>query len=183
LLDDDYDLISRCLKREVEAEYKLYQRFAPRMFGLCLRYGGNEMEAEDILQDGFMRLFSHLHQFRFEGSIEGWIRRIFVTTAINYYRKNLKFCEDVELTNAYEDATLQEDALSVISTKELLALLQRLPLGYRTVFNLFVIENYNHKEIADLLGISEGTSKSQFHRAKSLVRRMLKEMETEHIIG
>ena len=183
MLDDDYDLVSRCLKKDAEAEYKLYQRFAPRMFGICLRYGSNEMEAEEILQDGFMRLFSRLHQFKFEGSMEAWISRIFVTTAIIYYWKNLKHIREVELTNACEDATFQEDALSVLTTKELLATIQRLPVGFRTVFNMFVIENYSHKEIAGLLGISEGTSKSQLHRAKFCIRKMLKEMEAEHIIG
>jgi RNA polymerase sigma factor (sigma-70 family) len=177
LIDDDYDLVSRCLKKEVVAEYKLYERFAPRMNGVCLRYGGNEMEAGEILQIGFIRLFSHLHQFRFEGRFEGWVRRIFVTSAINYYKKNLKFRQDVELTAIDEDASLQEDALSRISTKELLAIIQSLPVGYRTIFNMYVIENYQHNEIADMLGISEGTSKSQLSRAKTAVRQMLKERE------
>lgn len=144
------------------------------MYGICLRYGGNATEAEDILQNGFLRLFTHLYQFRFEGSFEGWVRKIFVTTAINYYRQNLKFSHDVELSEVREDATLDAEVLSVIAARELLAIIQSLPVGYRTVFNMYVIERYDHKEIAAMLGISEGTSKSQLHRAKSSVRQMLK---------
>ena len=94
------------------------------MFGICLRYGGNENDAEEILQMGFIRLFGNLHQFRSEGSLEGWIHRIFVTTAINYYKKQLKFNQHVELNNINENATLQEDSLSIISTKELLSIIQ-----------------------------------------------------------
>jgi len=177
LFDDDYELLSRCLRKEAAAEYQLYQRFAPKMYGICLRYGGNETEAADILQNGFMRLFSHLDQFRFEGSLEQWVQRIFVNAAINYLKKNFKFSRDVELFRANEGVSLLEDALSMISTKELLAMIQKLPPGYRAVFNMYVIENYEHKEIANSLGISEGTSKSQLHRAKLSVRRMLKECE------
>ena len=177
MFDHDYDLLSRCLKKEVAAEYQLYHHFAPKMYGICLRYGGNELEAEEILQNGFIRLFSHLHQFKFKGSVEQWVERIFLNTAINYIKKNLKFSMEVELSNVEEDAALQEDVFSIIATKELLAIIQSLPPGYRMIFNLFVIEDYDHKEIAKLLGISRGTSKSNLHRAKSLVRRMLKERE------
>jgi RNA polymerase sigma factor (sigma-70 family) len=157
------------------AEYQLYHRFAPKMYGVCLRYGGNETDAEEILQLGFIRLFHNLYQFRFEGSLDGWVKRVFVTTAINYYKKQLKFKQNVELNNANEDATMQEDSLSVMTTKELLAIIQSLPTGYRTIFSMHEIEGYGHKEIADLLGISEGTSKSQLHLARHSVRRMLKE--------
>jgi RNA polymerase sigma factor (sigma-70 family) len=177
LFDPDYDLLSRCLRKEATAEYQLYQRFAPKVFGICLRYGGNEMEAEDILQNGFIRLFRNLHQFRYEGSLDGWVHRIFVNTAINYYRKNLKFNRGVELAEADEDTTIEADVLASISTRELLAVIQGLPVGPRTIFNLYVIEGYDHKEVANLLGISEGTSKSQLHKAKKTVKRMLKEFE------
>jgi RNA polymerase sigma-70 factor (ECF subfamily) len=176
LLNDDKDLLSRCLNREVAAEYQLYHRFAPRMYGICLRYGGNQMEAEEILQNGFMRLFSHLHQFRHEGSFEGWVQRIFVNTAINYYKSNLKYNLDVELSDDLGDHT-SRDAMSLMSENELLSVIQRLPSGYRTIFNMYVIENYQHNEIATILGIAEGTSKSCLHRAKTIIQRMLKEME------
>jgi len=178
LFDKDRDLISRCLQKDRAAEKQLYHRFAPIMFGVCLRYGGNEMEAEDILQNGFIRLFSHLHQFRFKCDLENWVHPIFVTTAINYYRQQLKFNQQLELDENMEDTIfLNEDAISLMSKKELLAVIHRLPVGYRTVFNMYIIEGYDHKEIASLLRISEGTSKSQLHRAKISVRRMLKEIE------
>ena len=147
------------------------------MFGICLRYAGTKNDAEEILQIGFIRLFHNLHQFRFEGSLEGWVQRVFVTTALNYYKKHLKFNLNVELDNAHEDATMQEDSLSMMTTKELLSIIQSLPPGYRTVFSLHEIDGYAHKEIASLLGISEGTSKSQLHLARNSVKRMLQERE------
>lgn len=143
------------------------------MFGICLRYGGNEMEAEDILQTGFVRLFRCLHQFKFKGSFDGWVHRIFVTTAINYYRNNLKYIREVDLAEAIEIEAIQEDVLSAMTTKELLEIIQTLPIGCRTVFNMYVIENYGHQEIANLLGISAGTSKSQLNLAKSSIKRIL----------
>jgi len=173
LSQEDYDLLLRCLNREVAAEYLMYRRYAPKMFAICLRYAGNEMEAEDILQNGFLRLFTHLHQFRFKGSLEGWIRKIFVTTAINYYRMYFKFRREDEFSTALKDATITPEILSAISTQELLDMIHSLPPGYRTIFNMYVIEEYNHKEIAGMLGISVGTSKSQLHRAKSAVRQMI----------
>ena len=173
MVDDDNDLISRCLKNDPAAEYELYHRFAPKMFGICLRYGGNEKEAEDILQNGFIRLYSRLHQFKKEGNLGAWVERIFVTTAINYYRKNLKYGRNVEYTDNEPYSTVQEGVLSAMSAKEVLAVIQGLPLGCRTVFNMHVIENYEHKEIAESLGISVGTSKSQLSRAKCLIRQRL----------
>lgn len=175
MVDNTPDLLSRCLRKEVAAEYQLYHQLAPRMYGICLRYGGNETEAQDILQNGFIRFFSNLHQFRSEGSIEAWAHRIFVTSAVNYYKQNLKFSQEEELTNNIEDAISLKSSLTEKSTAELLGLIQRLPSGSRTVFNLFVLENYGHKEISEMLGISENTSKSQLHRAKAAVRQMLNE--------
>jgi RNA polymerase sigma factor (sigma-70 family) len=183
LLDDNLELLSRCLKKDVSAEYQLYRHFAPKMYGICLRYGGNENDAAEILQLGFIRLFNNLYQYRYEGNLEGWVQRIFVTTAINYYKQQLKFNQHVELNNASEDATLQEDSLSIISVKELLAIIQSLPPGYRTIFSMHEIEGYGHKEIAGLLGIAEGTSKSQLHLARQSVMRILREREQENIIG
>jgi RNA polymerase sigma factor (sigma-70 family) len=173
LVDNNAELLSRCLRKEVAAEYQLYHQLAPRMYGICLRYGGNETEAQDILQNGFIRFFSNLHQYRSQGSIEAWAHRIFVTSAVNYYRQNLKFSQVEELTDDIDDAISLKNSLTEKSTAELLGLIQCLPSGSRTVFNLFVLENYGHKEIAEMLGISENTSKSQLRRAKSAVRQML----------
>ncbi|MFZ4521667.1 MAG: RNA polymerase sigma factor [Bacteroidales bacterium] len=172
-MDQDKELLVKCLERDAEAEKQLYDRFAPKMYGVCLRFAGNRMEAEDILQNGFIYLFGNLKKFRFEGSLEGWVRRIFVNAAINYYRSNLKFKVQVELPGEMENTLLNEDALSAMSTKELLKVIQGLHPRYRTIFNLYVIENYGHKEISEMLGISVGTSKAQLCRAKQIIRKIL----------
>jgi RNA polymerase sigma factor (sigma-70 family) len=177
LFDSDKDLVSRCLKKDRVAEQQLYRRYAPKMYGVCLRYSGSEMDAEEILQNGFMNLFNRLYQYRFECPLDGWVRPIFVHAAINFFKKQMKFSQHVDLENIGRDATFHEDALSIISTKELLAMIQRLPVGYRTVFNMNVIEGYGHREIAEMLGISEGTSKSQLHHARMSMRRMLGDIE------
>ena len=149
------------------AEYELYRRLAPKMFGICLRYGGTEREAEDIMQNGFMRLFAKLDQFRFDSSIETWGKKIFINAAIDWYRKNLKFSRETELQEEITHLHNDESDLPDLSAEELLLLIQKLPPGYRAVFNLYVIENFEHREIAGMLGISEGTSKSQLSRAKA----------------
>jgi RNA polymerase sigma factor (sigma-70 family) len=180
-MDPDHELISGCLNRELDSQNKLYQRFAPRMYGVCFRYAGNEMEANDILQNGFLRIFSNLHQYRFNGSLDGWVRRIFIRTALNYCRHNAKYSKEIQEIDFDQHATLSEDAVSILSTKELLAIIQNLPEGMRTVFNLFVIDGYSHEEIGGMLGISEGTSRSQLFHAKSLIKKQLQYLETMRI--
>ncbi len=176
-MDAEHELISGCLNQEPVSQEKFYRQFAAKMFGICLRYAVNPMEAEDMLQCGFIHIFSRLHQFRFEGSLEGWVKKIIIHTAVNYCRKQAKFQLEVELKEDCLEATISEDALSVLSTKDLLAIVQGLPTGRRTVFNLYVIEGYCHREIGEMLGISEGTSKSQLHRAKASIRKYLMESE------
>ena len=168
-MNSEREIVELCLKNDVRAQELFYRRYAGKMFGVCLRYAGNPMEAEDILQEGFIRTFLNLHHFRFEGSLEGWVRRTMVNTAINHYKKQLKFQKEVELHEAVTFATNQEDALSKLSTEELLGIIQELPPGYRTVFNLYVMEGYTHREIGESLGISENTSKSQFSRARNAI--------------
>lgn len=170
----DEDLVTGCLRRDSISETMLYRKFAPKMYGICLRYAGNEMEANDIMQNGFLRVYANMHRFRNEGSLEGWIRRIVINTAINYNKQRLKFRNEVELKEEY-DATIPEETLSKLSTQDLLAVIRSLSPGHRTVFNLYAIEGYGHKEIASMLGITEGTSKSQLHRAKESIRRRLEE--------
>ena len=183
MAEDDNELVSRCLKKEVAAEYELFRRFAPKMYGICLRYGGSEPEADEILQSGFIRLFSRLHQYRREGSLESWIKRIFVSTAINYYKNTLKFNKLVEITSEDEYSVVEEGEGSAWSEKELLEVIRKLPVGYRTIFNMFVIEDYRHEEIANLLGITIGTSKSQLNRAKALIRKMLSDRGHQNTIA
>ena len=154
-------------------QYELYQRFAPKMFGVCLRYAGSAEEAEDILQEGFIKVFKKLESFRGEGSFEGWVRRIFVNTAIEHFRKKAHLQPITEK----EEGTIEGKYLSVLDNlaeKDIIGLVQQLSPGYRTVFNMYVVEGYTHREIADLLGISEGTSKSQLSRAKLILQDLVK---------
>lgn len=152
----------------------LYDRFAGKMYAVCLRYTKDEDEAQDVLQDGFIKVFRNLEKFRGDGSFEGWIRRIFVNTAIEYYRRSVNNKPVTEKEErSLEDTGL--DALDNIHEKEILQLISELSPGYKAVFNLYVIEGYSHKEIADMMKISEGTSKSQLARAKAVLQKMIKE--------
>jgi len=132
------------------------------------------MEAEDILQEGFIKVFQNLSSLSSRNSFDGWIYKLMVNTAINYYKRQLKFQNEVSQNFESSDATIPEDALSKLSYNELLKILQGLPLGYRTVFNLYVIEGFTHREIGELLGISENTSKTQLWRAKASMRKILR---------
>lgn len=152
---------------------ELYNRYAPKMYGLCLRYASNSEEAEDILQEGFIKVFNKIGSFRKEGSFEGWMRRIFVNTAIEQFRKKIHLQPITE----YEENTVEGKYLSVLDSmaeKDIIQLVQQLSPGYRTVFNMYVVEGYTHKQIADALGISEGTSKSQLSRAKQILQELVK---------
>ncbi|MCK9204674.1 MAG: sigma-70 family RNA polymerase sigma factor [Bacteroidales bacterium] len=172
-MDAELDLVSRCLKREAASQKLLYQRYAPTMYGICLRYASNADDAEDLLQEGFIRIFCKLHHFRGDGSLEGWMRRIMVTTALNYCTAHIKNNLEVGLNEVVSSATFSEDALSILTTEEMLRIIHELPVGFRTVFNLFVVEGYSHYEIGEMLGINENTSKSHLHRAKVLIRKRL----------
>ncbi len=168
------DLIHGCMEGNRRMQEELYRRFSPRMYAVCLRYAGNAEEAEDILQEGFIKVFKKLGSFRGDGSFEGWIRRIFVNTAIEHFRRK-RYLQPV---TEKEESTLEGKSLSALdglAEKDILALVQELSPGYRTVFNMYVVEGYTHKEIGDMLGISEGTSKSQLSRAKVILQDMVKQ--------
>ncbi|MCW3074866.1 MAG: polymerase sigma-70 factor [Flaviaesturariibacter sp.] len=170
---NDSDLIEGCIRGERKMQQELYQRFAPKMFGVCLRYAGNTEEAEDILQEGFIKIFKKVGSFRSEGSFEGWVRRIFVNTAIEHFRRKTY----LQPVTEREEETIEGSYLSVLDSlaeKDIIALVQQLSPGYRTVFNMYVVEGYTHKQIADILGISEGTSKSQLSRAKIILQEMVR---------
>ena len=152
---------------------ELYRQFSPRMYAVCLRYAGSAEEAEDILQEGFIKIFKKLDSFRAEGSFEGWVRRIFVNTAIEHFRRK-RYLQPV---TEKEENTIEGKSLSALddlAEKDILALVRQLSPGYRTVFNMYVVEGYTHKEIGDMLGISEGTSKSQLSRAKVILQDMVR---------
>lgn len=167
------DLIQGCISGNRRMQELLYQRFSPRMYAVCLRYAGSAEEAEDILQEGFIKIFKKLDSFRSEGSFEGWIRRIFVNTAIEHFRRK-RYLQPV---TEKEENTIEGKYISVLdelAEQDILSLIRELSPGYRTVFNMYVVEGYTHKEIADMLGISEGTSKSQLSRAKVILQEMVK---------
>lgn len=172
------DLIKGCLEGDRRMQEELYRRLSPRMYAVCLRYAGNAEEAEDILQEGFIKVFKKLESFRGEGSFEGWVRRVFVNTAIEHFRRK-RYLQPVteKEENTIEGKSLS--ALDELGEKDILALVQQLSPGYRTVFNMYVVEGYTHKEIGDMLGISEGTSKSQLSRAKVILQDMVKQFLDE----
>ncbi|OLY91975.1 RNA polymerase sigma factor [Cnuella takakiae] len=166
------DLIEGSLRGDRKAQSELYHRFAPKMYGVCLRYAANAEEAEDILQEGFVKVFRKLESYRSEGSFEGWVRRIFVNTAIEHFRRKTHLQPLTEKEEeTYEGSYLT--ALDNMAEKDIVALVQQLSPGYRTVFNMYVVEGYSHKQIAELLGISEGTSKSQLSRAKQILQDLV----------
>lgn len=155
----------------------LYDRLAPRMFPLCIRYVGDRALAEDVLQDGFITLFTRLKDYKGEGSFEGWARRIFVTTALMDLRKKdaLKMSEDLDAARGLKTETVSQ--VQNIGYKELMELIMTLPPGFRTVFNMYAIEGYSHKEISEILGISETTSRTQLSRARIWLQNKIKERE------
>jgi RNA polymerase sigma-70 factor (ECF subfamily) len=148
------------------------------MLGVCLRYAKDQYEAEDMLQIGFVKVFQKLSEFRGEGSFEGWIRRIMVNSAIEVYRKNQRMLSAVDIEEVFDEPQTTFD-MSGLEAKDLLKLIQQLSSGYKLVFNMYVIEGYSHKEIAEQLGITEGASKSQLSRARTILKEKLKKMEAE----
>ncbi len=165
------DLINGCIRGDRQMQEELYNRFAGKMYAVCLRYANNANDAQDLLQEGFIKVFRNLHRFRAEGSFEGWIRRVFINSSIEHFRK-----KSIQLSKVSEreEETIGDDdisALDNLAEKDIINLIQELSPGYRTIFNLYVIEGYSHKEIAEQLGISEGTSKSQLARARSILQK------------
>ena len=162
-----------CLDNDAAAQEALYRQHSPKMLGVCYRYGKNREDAEDMLQEGFIKVFGQLHQFRSEGSLEGWIRRIIVHTCINNLKKNKKFRESVDLIHANSIQLKEESIPSILQAKQVVEYIRQLPIGYRTVLNLYAIEGFSHKEIGDMLDIAESTSRSQYTRAKAMLEEVL----------
>jgi RNA polymerase sigma factor (sigma-70 family) len=166
------ELIKGCLRRDGNAQRQLYDIFSSKMYSICYRYVKDSMEAEDILVTSFMKVFDKINQFKNEGSFEGWIRRIVVNEALTYLRRNRSMYLETELEQADRepDYNMLGDHLEA---EDLMNMIKELPTGYRIVFNLYAIDGYSHKEIADQLGISENTSKSQLSRARTYLQKML----------
>lgn len=177
---DDATLIKGCIKGKRDAQRQLYDKYARKMFGVCLRYSKDYHHAEDLLQEGFVKVYRNISKFRFDGSFEGWIRRIFVNTAIEHYRKTTHLYPINEVVHN-PASTVSSGALERLNEQDLLGFVQKLSPGYRTVFNLYAIEGYSHKEVADMLGISEGTSKSQLARARYILQKaVMKHQEVRY---
>jgi len=169
---DEAELIAECKKGDPKAQRLLYTMYASKMLGVCRRYANDKDVAQDLLQDGFIKVFEKIGTYKGEGAFAGWIRRIFVNTSLEYLRKSslMNFSVNIDECINIKDE-IQTSTLSKLNTEDLLACISRLPVGYRTVFNLYAIEGYSHSEIAEMLHIKESTSQSQMLRAKRLLQK------------
>ena len=166
-------ILQGCLKNVATAQRELYNRYSPKMLAVCYRFAHNREDAEDMLQEGFIKVFSQIHTFQSKGAFEGWIRRIIVHTCINNLKKNKRFNESLDIVHAHGVQVREESVPSIVQAKQIVECIRILPIGYRTVLNLYAIEGYSHKEIADMLDIEESTSRSQYTRAKQMLEDIL----------
>jgi RNA polymerase sigma factor (sigma-70 family) len=172
MLLSEEEMINGCIDGNRICQRELYDRNASKMLGVCMRYAKDRAEAEDMLQEGFIKVFKNISRFRNEGSFEGWIRQIMVFTAINMFnQRKRKFKESLD-AELY-DVAIDDQVIEKIAAKEIVILIQQMPEGYRTIFNLYAVEGYTHREIGELLNIAEGTSKSQYSRAKQYMQESL----------
>lgn len=169
----DEQIVEGCIKKDAIAQKHLYEKFVRKMMGVCLRYADSTEEAEDVVQNGFISVFENISSYRGTGPLEGWIRRIMVNTALTNIRKNKKLKQNIELDSVEFMLPSTNQLNESFEARDLLKIIQTLPTGFRTVFNLYAIEGYSHKEIADMLNISEGTSKSQYSRAKAHLQKLI----------
>jgi RNA polymerase sigma-70 factor (ECF subfamily) len=179
-MDKESKLIEGCLAGKRKAQNELYMRFARQMYGICLRYATNSAEAQDMLQEGFIKIFSALASYQSKGSFEGWIKRIIINNALNHIRSSARqplFADFTEVENLPEPVPDADGSAPPPDTETMLKLIQELPEGYRMVFNLYVFEDYTHKEIAEAAGISESTSKTQLMRARNQLQKKISELQ------
>jgi len=166
---DHQKLVKDCLKGKSQAQRELYELFAQTMLGVCYRYTRSVRDAEDVLQEGFIKVFHHLAQYKQQGELGAWIRRIMVNTALNYLKRNRKYQEEMFFTEEYLHPVTDDDPAVRLQAKELADLIRQLPQGYQVIFNLHAVEGFTHVEIGEMLGISDGTSRSQYSRARNLL--------------
>jgi RNA polymerase sigma-70 factor (ECF subfamily) len=166
-------ILKGCLQNDPAAERELYNRYSPKMLSVCYRFAHNREDAEDMLQEGFIKIFSQMHTFGNRGAFEGWIRRIIVHTCINILKKNKKFNESVDIIHATGAMVREESVPSIVQAKQIVECIRMLPIGYRTVLNLYALEGYSHREIGLMLDIEESTSRSQYTRAKAMLEEIL----------
>ena len=170
---DDITLVKECSKGNAKAQRLLFDKFSKKMLGVCLRYSSNLEEAEDVLQNGFVSVFENIQTYKGTGAFEGWVRKIIVNAALTNIRKNKKFKQNIALEKVDFMLPSLTHTGEEFAAKDLLKIIQTLPPGFRTVFNLYAIEGYSHKEIGKKLNISEGTSKSQYSRAKAYLQKII----------
>jgi len=166
-------ILQGCLKNNAAAQKALYEKYSAKMLVVCYRYAPSREDAEDMLQEGLIKVFSQIHTFENRGALEGWVRRIIVHTCINNLKKNKRFNESVDLIHANSLQVREETVPSIIQAKEVVECIRLLPIGYRTVLNLYAIEGFSHREIAAMLDIEESTSRSQYTRAKAMLEDVL----------
>ena len=167
------ELLQGCLRENRTAQHELFRRYAGKMMTVCLRYARHRAEAEDVLQDAFIRIFNNLNQFQGKGSLEGWIRRIVINTSLKYIQKMSFQKEGLNGLESIPEMSIAPTVYAHLSEQELMALIANLPHGYRTVFNLFVIDGFSHAEIAQMLKIEEGTSRSQLAKARYMLQKII----------
>ncbi len=170
---DDQKLIEGVISKDAKSQEAFYNKYASRMYALCLRYARHQMEAEDLLQEGFIKVYAHIHEFKFNGSLEGWIRKVFTNLALNVVNKKQFKNELYVADNNFRIESNEISIIDKLSEQELITLISTLPIGYRTIFNLYVIDGYSHFEIAEMLEITESTSRSQLTKAKKSLRELL----------
>jgi RNA polymerase sigma-70 factor (ECF subfamily) len=173
---EEKDLVRLCKKNDRTAQKELYGLFAPEMLGVCYRYTKSLDDAEDVLQEAFVKVYTQMGQFRGEGALGGWIKRIMVTTAISYLRRHNRYRNQMDFDHQPLHVVAEETATANLNIRELMDLIQRLPAGYQTVFNLVGIEGYDHTEVAKMLGISVQTSRSQYSRARAQLMKWVEEL-------
>lgn len=176
------EIIEGCRRGDAVSQRELYERYAATMYGVCCRYAGDRTLAEDLLHDGFITIYTKIGEYRGDGSFEGWCRRIFVNTALGYLRKKNPLSASDDIAEAVWLSDTHEDALDKMSGDELLEIVGSLPDGYRTILNLYAVEGYSHKEIGQMLGISENTSRSQYFRARARLIEAIEATKVEHYI-
>ena len=167
------DIIAGCTEGKRDCQKALYDRYASKMFAVCLRYSPDYHTAEDFLQEGFVKIFYNIYKYNGSGSFEGWMKRVFINHAIEQLRKNDRHFKGDDIANIPENTTSGNEITGKLALDDLMKLVQALPTGYRTVFNLYALEGFSHKEIGEMLDITDGTSKSQLARAKGMLKEML----------
>ena len=176
----DKDLIIGCIKKDRECQRKLYAKYAGKMMTVCLRYARHYAEAEDILQDGFIKVFKNISKFKHQGSFEGWVRRIMINTALSNFKKS-SYQKEYIGTENYQEGAYDPRAISNLSEEEIMNEIAQLPDGYKVVFNMYVVDGFSHREVAEKLNITESTSRSQLVKARRMLQKKLHELQKINI--